>query len=192
MNEESKPFQDRTAAKLRYARVHLDELAAMKSLRGDDLDRAHQESYLFHLLGARDAFLAELNHYYRIGLPNENLSPGRLWKELKERGIQSAELTSLFELDKDETSWFRQAKDMRDHSTHVQGVSRTFFVGGDEDGQVKLKNPRTGALADRHVLDEFRHWFEQMRSLIEKLRHSALACTVSNTPWQGAPPAGHR
>jgi hypothetical protein len=188
MDEEIKSFQDRTAAKLRYAKVHLDELAALESLRGDDFDRAHQESYLFHLLAAHDAFLAELNHYYRLGLPNDNLSPGKLWEELRQRGIQSAELASLFELRQDDSSWFRQAKDMRDHSAHVQGVPRTFFVGGDEDGQVKLKNPRTGALADRHVLDEFRHWLEQMQSLIGALRQSALAYTASNTPSQGTPP----
>jgi hypothetical protein len=175
MDEKSKSFKDRTAAKL-----HLDELAALNSLSGDDFDRAHQESYLFHLLGARDAFMVELNHYYRIGLPNENLSPGRLRKELANRGTQGAELTSLFELDQDGASWFSQAKDMRDHSAHVQGVPRTFFVGGDEDGQVKLKNTRTGALADRHVLDQFRHWLAQMESLIETLRRSAIAYTDTN------------
>jgi hypothetical protein len=190
MNEEIKFFQDRAAAKLRYAKVHLDELTALKSLCGDDFDRAHQESYLFRLLGARDAFLVELNHYYQIGLPNENLSPGSLRTVLMKRGSQSAELTSLFQLDQDEKSWFRQAKDMRDHSAHVQGVPRTFFVGGDKDGQVELKNPRTGAATDNDVLCEFRHWLEQMQCLIGTLRHSALAYTASDT-LQGSPPTRH-
>ena len=74
MNKESKSFQDRTAAKLRYAKVHLDELAALKSLCGDDFDRAHQESYLFHLLGAHDV---RLNTTIHILSPLCALAPGR-------------------------------------------------------------------------------------------------------------------
>ena len=175
MDEQTKSLQERTDAKLRYAKVHLDELVSMASLNGDDFDRAHQESFLFHLYGARDAFLIELNHYYGVGLPIENLSPGRLREALKQRGIQSSELVSLFALEQDDSSWFRQTKDMRDHSAHVQGVPRTFFVGGEDDGKVKLKNPRTGALTEGHFLDEFREWLEQMCALIEKLRQSALA-----------------
>lgn len=47
----------RTDAKLRFAEVHLKELLALPRLSGDDFDRAHQESYLYHLIGAKDAFL---------------------------------------------------------------------------------------------------------------------------------------
>ena len=46
-----KALQERTGAKLRYAGVHLDELEAMPSRRGDNFERAHQESFLYHLLG---------------------------------------------------------------------------------------------------------------------------------------------
>lgn len=187
MNEARSAHEERTAAKLRYAKVHLDELAALDSLRGDDYDRAHQESYLFHLLGARDAFLIELSHFYGSGLPDENLSSGRLRKALEKEEIRSAELTELFELENEDASWFRQAKDMRDLSAHVQGVPRTFHCGGEEHGQVKLKNPRTGAMTGGHFLDEFELWFEQMVSLIRRLRQSAVAQTASGTSLRGAP-----
>lgn len=191
MDQQTPSLQARTNAKLRYAKVHLDELAALPSLGGDDFDRAHQESFLFHLYGARDAFLIELNHYYGLGLPSENLSPGKLRDALKQRGVQSPELFTLFTLEQDDSSWYRHTKDMRDHSAHIQGVPRAFFIGGDDDGLVKLRNPRTGALTDSHFLDEFHEWFEQMRDLIEKLRVSACASMGSNATLQGPPSSGH-
>lgn len=43
----------RADAKLRYAEIHLDELKAIDRLGGSEFDRAHQESFLFHLLGPR-------------------------------------------------------------------------------------------------------------------------------------------
>ena len=87
-----KSLQARTDAKLRYAKIHLDELATLPIRNGDDFDRAHQESFLFHLFGVRDAFLAELNHYYRCGLPQHDLTVGKLRNVLKARccGLQTA------------------------------------------------------------------------------------------------------
>lgn len=180
MADQTNPFQVRTDAKLRYAKVHLDELIKLDRLSGDDFDRAHQESFLFHLFGARDAFLLELNQYYGAELPNENVSLGRLRETLKRKGIESPELASLFALEQDDSSWLKQAKDMRDHSTHVQGVPRSFFLGGEDHGKVKLTNPRTGVLADRHFPEEFQNWFEHMQELISSLRQSALSSAVCN------------
>ena len=62
----TKALQERTAAKLRYAEVHLREIRELGQPDGGDFDRAHQESFLFHLLSTRDALLAELNVYYGV------------------------------------------------------------------------------------------------------------------------------
>ena len=171
----TKPLQERTDAKLRYARVHLDELKTQGPPSGDDFDRAHQESFLFHLLGTRDAFLAELNHYYQAGLVPDTLSPGQIRNALREQGITSSELRTLYELEQDESSWYCKAKDMRDHSTHVQGVPRAYFLGGEDHQKVKLKNPRTGVLTERHFILEFDDWLHEMETLIHSLRKSALS-----------------
>ncbi len=79
----TKSLQERTNAKLRYARVHLDELKAQGPPNGGDFDHAHQKSFLFHLLGTADAFLAELCHYYRVVVPGA-LSPSKI--QALERG----------------------------------------------------------------------------------------------------------
>lgn len=172
--QHTKALQERTDAKLRYARVHLDELKQQVSLSGNDFDKAHQESFLFHLFGARDALLQELNYYYGTNLPPEALSPGKLREALKAQGVQSSELASLRELEQDEQSWYRQTKDMRDHSAHVQGVPRHYYLGGEDDGRVKLKNPRTGELRPHDLREEFDEWLGQMTTLMQTLRLSAL------------------
>lgn len=59
--------KERTNAKLRYARIHLNELRLyQRKGSGDDFERSHQESFFFHLFGALDAFLQELNLYREI------------------------------------------------------------------------------------------------------------------------------
>jgi hypothetical protein len=164
----------RADAKLRYAAVHLDELKAIGRLGGGDFDRAHQESFLFHLLSAKDAFLIEFNAYYPSGLPDKNLTLGTLRKALMQKGVASKELAELYSLEQDETSWLSQAKAMRDQSTHVTGVIRAFHLGGPNDGQVWLKNAKTDQSIERHFVDMFSEWIVGMEKLLERLRTSAI------------------
>lgn len=168
------PLQERTDAKLRYAEIHLDELKSIERLGGDDFDRAHQESFLYHLLGAKDAFLIELNTYYSVGLGSNGLSMGKLLNALKEKGRRSEELAELYTLESDERSWLFDAKAMRNHSTHVLGVKRHFHLGGVNDGKIFLTNPESGEKIERDFIDDFTNWLNQMRSLLGRLRVSAL------------------
>jgi hypothetical protein len=168
----------RADAKLRYAEVHvkeLEELEAKALLGGSDLDRAHQESFLFHLFGAKDAFLIELNVYYEGGLRNTNLSMGKLRKALRKQGRGSPELAELYKLERNKTSWLSHAKGMRDHSTHVLGVPRTFHHGGEHHQKVFLRNPDTGRQNQQHFVEEFVEWVANMRTLLERLRESSIA-----------------
>lgn len=178
--KELENLRTRTDAKLRFAEVHLKELLALPGLSGDDFDRAHQESYLYHLLGAKDAFLLELNAYYQCGLPTTNLTSGKLWKALQRVNRQSPELKELYELENDANSWLFHAKEMRDHSTHVSGVPRTFHVGGNDDGQVFLKNPKTMQEVTKHFTEDFKEWHKKMSLMLERLRCSAMVVYRSN------------
>jgi hypothetical protein len=167
-------IRSRTDAKIRYAETHLSELRAKEQVGGDDFDRAHQESFLYHLLGAKDSFLVELNIYYSGGLVNKDLTAGKLRKALNAKGKSSKELAELYSLENDENSWLFQAKEIRDHSTHVAGVARAFHLGGPKDGQVWLRNPKTGKNIERHFVDKFGDWLINMKELLERLRESAI------------------
>jgi hypothetical protein len=172
--KELENLRSRTDAKLRYAQVHLDELKALTRLGGDDFDRAHQESFLYHLLGAKEAFLIELNTYYSGGLPSNELTAGKLRDALKEKGKASKELAELYLLESDQSSWLSFTKEMRDYSTHVSGASRDFHLGGDNGGQVWLRYPKTGQIIERHFVDEFSDWLANMTELLERLREGAI------------------
>ena len=164
----------RTEAKLRYAEIHLEELKSLGKLGGDEFDRAHQESFLFHLLGAKEAFLIELNAHYGCALPEEQVSAGNLRASLGAQSKVSSELKELFILENEENSWLYHAKHMRDHSTHISGVSRAFHLGGSADGQVWLRNPKTGEPIERHFVEEFDDWILKMKDLLDRLRSSAI------------------
>jgi Family of unknown function (DUF6586) len=167
-------LQSRTDSKIRYAEIHLGELEALGHPDGSEYDRAHQESFLLHLLGVRDAFLAELNAYYGVDLPVGSVSPGKLRDALQSVGRQSAELAQLFALEQDEASWYSTAKAMRDYTSHAGGVARAYYVGGENHRKVKLIHPKTGQALEEHFLDTFRSWVTFMRDLVARLRSSAL------------------
>jgi hypothetical protein len=114
--------------------------------------------------------------YYACGLSLENLTIGKLRAALKAKDLSSPELTELYKLEHTDASWFQYTKDLRDHSTHVQGVPRTFIlhVVGEIDHSVWLKNPRTQRLIERDFLDQFREWQTEMDALILRLRESVL------------------
>lgn len=171
-------IRERVDAKLRYAQVHLDELRELKSLDGSDFDRAHQESFLYHLLGAKDAFLLELNAYYRTGLSMEGLTAGKLRNALKEQGKESFELSELFQLENQESCWLFQAKEMRDYSTHISNIPRAYFLGGERDQEVHLKNPNTGQQIERHFVEEFADWLTNMKGLLKRLRSTTIENTL--------------
>jgi hypothetical protein len=172
--KELENLRSRADAKIRYAQVHLDELKAINRLGGDDFDRAHQESFLYHLLGAKEAFLIELNIYYSGGLPSSDLTAGKLREALRAKGKVSKELAELYSLENDVNSWLSFAKEMRDYSTHVSGAVRGFHLGGYRDGQVWLHNPKTGQSIERHYVEEFADWLTNMKELLERLRESAI------------------
>lgn len=171
-------LRDRSESKLRYAEIHLDELKSLDSIDGSDFDRAHQESFLFHLLGAKDAFLIELVAYYGLTISERDLTAGKLRDEFKKKEKTCPELAELFTLENDKNSWLFHAKEMRDHAIHISAISRQYNLGGEADGQVWLSNPVTGQKIQRHFVEEFIDWVSNMKTLLERLRTTAI---VNNT-----------
>ena len=181
MTNELNNAQDRTKAKLCYARLHLDELRLYhRKGSGDDFERCHIESFLFHLFGARDAFLQELNLYYDCGLELHEVSVHRLDAYFKNKGVNCTELEELGVLEAERGSWLHNAKEMRNHSTHRQSIPRVFHVGGPDSGEVHLKDPKTGESLKEDFVITFEEWCEKIEKLLNKLRNSSLKIYQSN------------
>jgi hypothetical protein len=163
-------LQSRTDSKIRFADLLLKELEALPTCNGDDFERSHQEAYLFHLLGALDAFLAEINCYYQCNLLADGISAGNLRKAIvASKGENAAELRELHLLENLEGSWLSHAKTMRDYSTHRGGVPRVFNMGG----ATWLKNPKTGSTLEEHYPVLYRRWQTEMAEIVTRLRETA-------------------
>jgi hypothetical protein len=161
--------RSRTDAKLSYAALHLDELRKIER-RGDEFDRAHQESFLFHLVGTRDAFLQELNVYYGCGLALKDVRLKTLKKEMKNTAKRSPALDRLDCLESNPNSWINCAKEMRDYSTHRGGVPRLYHVGGERHGEVFLTDTQSGKPREEDYLKLFEIWLVSMTEMLDELR----------------------
>jgi hypothetical protein len=136
--------RERTDAKLRYALIHLDEMRQRRLVCGSEVgnwERAHQESFLFHLLGVRDALLQEINLFHGCGLVPEAVRKGELLKRLAEMDVQSRSLRALSRLEGMESSWMSIARRMRDVFTHQKAIPRKILVDRERGDPVFLRDP---------------------------------------------------
>ncbi len=165
---------DRTDSKIKYALVHLNELKTYQNRgSGDDFERSHHESYLFHLYGVRDAFLQEINLYYDINLSPEKVTMSSLNDQLKKGHKVCPELEKINKLEGNQNSWLGIIKEMRHHSTHRYHINRHVYAGGQDDGRVELVNPRSREKSNQDVLEDFEEWQQEKEKLIKGLRETA-------------------
>ncbi|MEI2773700.1 MAG: hypothetical protein V9G98_24270 [Candidatus Competibacter sp.] len=108
------------------------------------------------------------------------MSLGKLREKLRRQGKQSLEQQELYQLESDSSSWIYRAKEMRDHSTHVGGISRIYHYGGQNSGEVWLRALKTGTDTGKHVIDELQLWHDNMENLLERLRQTAIQTSRSN------------
>jgi len=160
--------RERTDAKLRYARVHLTELK-MTPRRGSDFDTAHQESFLFHLFGVRDALLQEINIFHSCGLPIEKVTRRQLENVFRNTESPSPALDALIKIEDDPNSWLSAAAEMRHQSTHRRNVPRLYHLGGDNDGKVFLTDTRKGERIEKDFVVLFDEWLKEMQNVVKDL-----------------------
>jgi len=146
-------WRERTDQKLRFAKLHLDEMAAMEPGHGHDFERAHIEAILVQLVGAYETFRREL-----IALS------GR--RNLVER---------LETLRNDDTGWLGQLVALRRAATHASGVPLEFYMGGKRHGQVALKHPDTLVPFPDCAADTLEVWLASLHTLFDDLRTASTS-----------------
>lgn len=75
-------YRDRTDRKLEFARLYL-QLRLSSDNRGGVAERAHEESFLFHLVGTLDAFKREIKNTFERNQPAENPRSSEPWRVIK-------------------------------------------------------------------------------------------------------------
>ncbi len=164
------PLKEFTDSKLRYAQIYLDELKNSE-ISGSDSEKAHQESFLFHLNGAVDAFLAEINEIYDLGIKAKNLSIKNLKaaKSGSKKSIQEAKKLSKLMGKK---NWLSELKSFNPRADHkVKKGKKTQSKVKDESENLE---EQISQIQSNPVLDKFEQWQAKMRQLIFELRESAI------------------
>jgi len=160
----------RTDAKIRYAEIMLQELRDRPGRQGDDYQRSHEEAFLYHLYGAVDAFLHEVNTHHQFGLTEKEVSLQRLQQELTKSHKASPAIQEVVRLGQPSTGLLYRIQQWRHQATHRGGTPRTFYVGGPEDGERRLTDPATGQPASSGILDEFAAAVAEVKATILSLR----------------------
>jgi hypothetical protein len=165
---------NRTDAKIRFAQVMLDDLRDRPGGAGDDFQRSREEAFWYHLFGAIDAFLNEVNEHHGFLLPAHKVNLANLEADLKKKCRVSAQLDEIRRAQNDPSGFLHRLKDLRDVSTHRGGISRTFYQGGPEHGQRRV-NDATGQPSGKDILEEFDDALVEMRKFIDRLRADLVA-----------------
>lgn len=173
-------FRGRTRTKLEYAKIHLDEIRDHP--RQDAFARAHQESVLFHVVGAKDSFLQEINDAYQLPLEPDQVNERNLGRELENKEIQCQAFSRLLELKKEATSRLAQTIELRHQGTHRFHISRGFHQGDEFDGEVFFVDPRTRQEIHVPIVQFLEECIQEMTQLIEDLRDTLERETGSWTP----------
>lgn len=157
-------LRDATDAKLRYAQLYLDAIKNPQ-IAGKDEEKAHQESFIFHLTGVVDAVLAEFNEQHELGVKEKHLSIENLKSakfDSKKEAKEGKKLSKLI----GKKSWLAEVY--------------AFQLGK----QIKVKkvkeNPEVALLTDElapnsvnPILDKFEEWQAKMRGAVSAVRESA-------------------
>lgn len=169
----TKTFQDRTDSKLRFANLLLNELLTSGHLgSGDDYEISYEESCLYHIIGAKDAFLQELNLAYNLNLSLKLVSERNIQNKLKDRSGNYESFNVLKNLEDDSESWLAMIIEYRNHGTHRDRIPRSIYVKMNISRESSFNFPpiADGKPLDQNIPDYLKSSIENMRDLIQELR----------------------
>ncbi|MGB0467443.1 MAG: DUF6586 family protein [Pontibacterium sp.] len=161
----------RTNQKLTFARIHIEALKSAQSSTGwskHALIESYNESVLFHMASAYDAFLREVAELYRFD--TEALVGYRsLMAQFEATGLEGAELNELGLLEKNQSSWLHKmlaAYEACWHGTNKRGTVTE--VSSVSEIHVVQVNPDHAE--DGQIVTEYEDWLKEMSALVERLR----------------------
>ncbi|WP_299177078.1 DUF6586 family protein [uncultured Neptuniibacter sp.] len=161
----------RTNQKLSFTRIHLDQLKQAQSdtsWNKHALIESYNESVLFHLNSAYDAFLREVAELYKVD--TESLDGYRsLAAELDRTGVESPELKQLSVLESDDSGWLHKMMAAYEACWHgsdkKEAITQTSSVS-----EIHVLQVNPDHAEDEQIIKEYEAWFESLSELINRLR----------------------
>lgn len=137
----------RADEKLAFAEIHLQELRDYAHrFSNDPWVNAHQESFFFHLAGAVEGLLQEVNDAYSLGLALRDVRWENTEKALERANQRSPAFDCLKALRDDKCSWAALLFEWRNHGTHRRRISKRINVSNTEALDNEFFDPRTGGV----------------------------------------------
>lgn len=137
--------QDRTVRKLHFAEIHIAELRDyINATSNDDWEISHQESSFYHLAGAVEAILHEINFAYMLSLPLDKVTWSKVARALLKEKKDSPAFSHLDTLRSDVNSWLALLFEWRNHGTHRLHVNKIVYASISEIVDNEFIDPRTG------------------------------------------------
>jgi len=171
------PLKELTDTKLRYSQLYLDDLKNPK-IAGSDAEKAHQQSFLFHLNGVVDAFFAELNEIYNLGIQEKNLSLEKL-KNAKSDSKKPIKEASKIKKLYGKKNWLAELKSFNPHLPLSDKKAKKTKGKAKEETSNLVE--QISQIPTNPLLDKFEEWQSKMRKLVSELRESALHAS-GNSP----------
>ncbi len=135
----------RTNQKLDYASLLLAEICASEHATTNDAwENAHQESCFFHLAGAVDAVLHEINGAYSLELGLRDVTWGKIGRQLGKAGEHSPAFDLLVKTKRQRGQWLDLLYEWRNHGAHRARVSKIVYASMNSVVDNQFKDPRTG------------------------------------------------
>ena len=161
----------RTNQKLSFTRIHLDRLKQAQddtSWNKHALIESYNESVLFHMTSAYDAFLREIAEAYSVD--TESLDGYRsLAAELEVTGVESPELKQLAQLEVDDTGWLHKLMAAYEACWHgadkQSSITETNSVS-----EIHVLQVNPDHAEDEAIISEYENWFLALSELIDSLR----------------------
>lgn len=153
---------------MQFAEIYLNERKNCDD-SGSISERAHEESFLFHLVGAKDSFLQEINYALALGLPERGVTEENLRTTLNKQGKNCQALDEIEKHKNDEGNWLNLAIWFRNQGTHRANIRRLFRRGGVEES-VSFTDPYTEQPMNQTITEFLSDCFEKMVELIPRLR----------------------
>lgn len=163
-------LKELTDSKLRYSQLYLDELKNPK-IASSEGEKAHQQSFLFHLNGVVDAFYAELNEIYSLGIKDKKISLESL-KNAKSDSKKSIKEAKKISKLLGKKNWLAEVKSFNPQLPQINKKAKK--IKGKTKEEPSSLVEQINQSPSNPVLEKFEEWQAKMRKLVSELRESAL------------------
>lgn len=168
-------YLSRTNQKLNFARIHLEALTQACSDNGWSKHaqiESYNESVLFHMASAYASLLSEIAERYRLSFVQEaRVNYRALEIQMAETGQECPELRELAVLEENASSWLHKMLAAYEGCWQAEGVvSQSVVDTAKSVSEIHVMQVNPDHTEESAVLQECSAWFEELRTLIARLR----------------------